>query len=62
MQEKLATAKNEALNAFKDDQVYIEKFLINPRHIEVQVLCDKAENVYVLGDRDCSIQRNHQKI
>tara|TARA_Y100001970_G_C14184769_1_gene831925 strand:+ start:456 stop:1808 length:1353 start_codon:yes stop_codon:yes gene_type:complete len=62
MKENLATAKNEALNAFKDDQVYIEKFLINPRHIEVQILADKFNNIYILGDRDCSIQRNHQKI
>ena len=62
MKENLETAQNEALNAFKDDQIYIEKFLINPRHIEVQILADKFGNVYTLGDRDCSIQRNHQKI
>jgi len=55
-------AKNEALNAFRNDEIYLEKFLINPRHIEVQVLCDSFNNIYILGDRDCSIQRNHQKI
>ena len=55
-------AKSEALNSFNDDQVYIEKYLQNPRHIEVQIISDKFENIYTLGDRDCSIQRNHQKI
>ena len=55
-------AKSEALNSFNDDQVYIEKYLQNPRHIEVQIISDKFNNIYTLGDRDCSIQRNHQKI
>ena len=55
-------AKSEALNSFNDDQVYIEKYLINPKHIEVQVLSDSYDNVYSFGERDCSIQRNHQKI
>ena len=54
--------QNEALNAFKNDEIYIEKFLIAPRHIEVQILADKFNNIYILGDRDCSVQRNHQKI
>ena len=62
MEKNLDAAQNEALNAFKNDEIYIEKFLINPRHIEVQILADKFDNIYILGDRDCSIQRNHQKI
>ena len=62
MKESFETAQNEALNAFKDDQIYLEKFLENPRHIEVQILSDKHDNIFILGDRDCSIQRNHQKI
>ncbi len=55
-------AKSEALNSFNDDQIYMEKFLVNPKHIEVQILSDSFGNVYSFGDRDCSIQRNHQKI
>ena len=55
-------AKSEALNSFNNDQIYIEKYLENPRHIEVQIISDKFNNIYILGDRDCSIQRNHQKI
>ena len=62
IEESLDIAQNEALNSFKDSNVYVEKFLKNPRHIEVQILADKFDNVYIFGDRDCSIQRNHQKI
>ena len=54
--------KQEAKNAFGDDEIYIEKFIKNPRHVEIQVLADEHGNVVHLGERDCSIQRNHQKI
>lgn len=54
--------KSEALNAFGDDKVYMEKFLENPRHVEIQVLADGKGNAIHLGDRDCSLQRRHQKV
>lgn len=56
------TAKQEAFNAFGDDRVYIEKLIEQPRHVEFQILADQHENVIHLGERDCSIQRNHQKV
>lgn len=55
-------ATNEALNAFGNGDVYVEKFVENPRHIEIQVLGDQFGNVVSLGERDCTIQRRHQKL
>lgn len=56
------TCRNEAMTCFGNDGVYIEKFIINPRHIEIQILGDQHGNVVHLGERECSLQRRHQKI
>ena len=56
------SAKAEAKKSFNDDTVYLEKFLTTPKHIEIQILADSYGNVVTLGERDCSIQRKHQKL
>ena len=58
----LASAKSEAANAFSNDHVLLERVIVNPRHIEIQIMADSAGNAIHLGERDCSIQRRHQKI
>lgn len=58
----MSLTRTEAAAAFGDDAIYMEKFLEHPRHIEVQVLADEKGNMVYLGDRDCSMQRRHQKV
>src|SRR5207244_8056252 len=58
----LDRARSEAKSSFGDDRVFIEKFIVNPRHVEIQVLGDKHGNVIHLGERECSIQRRNQKV
>ena len=62
LNKSIAEAKIEAKKSFNDDVIYIEKYLTNPKHIEIQILGDRFGNVITLGERDCSIQRKHQKL
>ncbi len=62
LEENYNIVKQEAKNSFNDDEIYLEKFIKNPRHVEIQILADEHGNVVHLGERDCSIQRKHQKI
>jgi len=62
VREGFDSARNEAKSSFGDDRIFIEKFVVEPRHIEIQVLGDKSGNIVYLGERECSIQRRHQKV
>lgn len=62
LEESYEIVKQEALNSFSDDEIYIEKFIENPRHVEIQVLADEYGNCIHLGERDCSVQRRNQKV
>ncbi|MBV1910081.1 MAG: ATP-grasp domain-containing protein, partial [Kangiellaceae bacterium] len=60
--DSIALTKAESKAAFNNDMVYMEKFLVTPRHVEIQILADKHGNAIYLGERDCSMQRRHQKV
>ncbi len=62
IEENFNAAKSESKNSFGDDRVFIEKYIEQPRHIEIQILCDKHGNQLHLGERECSIQRRYQKV
>lgn len=62
LEENLKIAASEALSNFSDNTVYIEKYIQNPRHVELQVIADGNGNVMILGERDCTVQKNHQKL
>lgn len=62
LEAQMTAAQQEAKNFFGDDSVYIEKFIVNPHHVEIQIIADKQGNVVYLGERDCSMQRRNQKV
>lgn len=62
LEQSVTAAQQEAMSFFKNDEIYIEKFLVNPRHIEIQLLADEYGNTVYLGERDCSVQRRNQKV
>jgi propionyl-CoA carboxylase alpha chain len=62
VREGFESVKREGLSSFGDDRVFIEKFILNPRHIEIQILGDQHGNILYLNERECSIQRRHQKV
>lgn len=61
-EEQFNLAQRESANAFGDDTMYLERFIESPRHVEIQIMADTMGHVVSLGDRDCSVQRNHQKL
>lgn len=62
LESSLKAAQGEAITSFGNDEVFVEKYVINPRHIEIQVVADSTGRILVLGERECSIQRRHQKL